>query len=56
MYICQSLNRFAQTPPWRVVGKCVDVTKSLISLWITNAGGGKMSVDSASAEEFPPIG
>jgi len=32
------------------------VTKSLISLWITSAGGGKMSVDSASAEEFPPIG
>jgi len=36
---------------WRAV-----VTKSLISLWITRAGGGKMSVDSASAGEFPPIG
>lgn len=39
-----------------VAGGPTGATKSLISLWITSAGGGKMRVDSASAGEFPPIG
>ncbi len=43
-------------PPRTVTRWPASVTKSLISLWITSAGGGKMSVDSASAGEFPPIG
>ena len=37
-------------------GRPGGMRKSLNSLWITSAGGGKMAVDSASAGEFPPIG
>ena len=43
--------------PLRTVhDKPAGATKSLNSLWITSAGGGKMQVDLASAGEFPPIG
>ena len=46
VYICQSLKLLVKTPLWAITDRRSEPTKSLISLWITSAGSGKMAADS----------
>jgi hypothetical protein len=46
VYICQSLKLLAKTPLRTITDGLSEPTKSLISLWITSAGSGKMAADS----------